>query len=75
LNAHCAKVSSALLPLLKETVTEKKHQEVLPLVFSLDTKFDKPCLNFIHPNLALLVKFGIHHVVVETPACSQGQVR
>jgi hypothetical protein len=60
-----------LSALLTETVTDKKHQEVLRRVFGPATKFDKPILNFDHPNLARLVNYGIKNVVWETPACGK----
>jgi hypothetical protein len=72
---HRLKVRCALIPLLTEVVTDKKHQEVLRRVFGPGTKFDKPILNFDNPNLAALVKFGIQNVVWETPACTKGQAR
>ena len=75
LNNHSTKVRDALIPLLTETVTDSKHQEVLRRVFGPDTKFDKPILNFDNPNLACLVKYGIQNVVWETSACSHGVAR
>ena len=57
LNEHRAKVRGALIPLLTETVTDMKHQEVLRRVLGPGTKFDKPILNFDNPNLAPLVKY------------------
>ncbi len=75
LNEHHAKVRGALIALLTETVTDKKHQEVLRRVFGPGTKFDKPILNFDNLNLAPLVKYGIQNVVWETAACSKGQSR
>jgi hypothetical protein len=75
LNDHRTKVRDALIPLLTETVTDSKHQEVLRRVFGPDTKFDKPILNFDNLNLASLVKYGIQNVVWETSACSHGVAR
>ena len=75
MNDHRGKVRAALIPLLTETVTDKKHQGVSRRVFGPDTKYDKPILNFDNPNLARLVKYGIQNVVWETPACSKGQAR
>jgi hypothetical protein len=75
LNDHRTKVRAALIALLTETVTDKKLQEVLRLVFGPDTKVDKPILNFDNPNLARLVKYGIKNVVWETTECSHALAR
>ncbi len=61
LNEHHNKVQAALIALLMEPVTDKKHQEVLCRVFCPATKFDKPILNFDNPNLGC-----------QTPACGKG---
>jgi hypothetical protein len=75
LNDHRSKVRGALIPLLTEIVTDKKHQEVLRRVFGPDTKFDKPILNFDNPNLARLITFGMKNVVWKTHACTHGLAR
>ncbi len=73
LNENRAEVRGALIALLTETVTDKKHQDILRRGFGPDTKFDKPILNFDNPNLARLIKFGIQNVVWENTSCSHGQ--
>ena len=71
LNEHRNRVRAALIALLTEPVTDKKHQEVLRRVFGPATTFDKPILNFDNPNLGRLMNYGIKNVVWETPACAR----